>query len=836
MCSLTPSAYFACYTIEKSAEDLDSNIETGISSSKAVEKRQTNGYNEFEVEEGDHPIVKFFKQFVENPLVLLLLCSAVISLIMGNQKDAFSVFLEYRSEKSLEALNKLVPHHCHLTRDGHLSTVSATELVPGDLVRFGVGDRVPADAVNLEIDESNLTGETKPRKKNIDVIPSETNYVESIQERKNIAFMGTLAETPKTPFQISMNDLGKKLSYLSGAIIAVIVTLGLIQGRQWLEMFTIGAVTLGLGVLRMAKKNAIIKKLPSVETLGSVNVICVDKTGKCTLTENVMTVTKIFTLDEENTFDLEHGLPPKTSIAMREVLKIGGICNNAHIDEDGKKFGQATDVALLDCLIKMNMEDEIMGYERVSEIPFNSDQKWMSVNCRRKNDDSSKEIIYLKGSIEVVLGKCTSYFVSETHKPPLDVPAKESVMRHVTAMSSLGLRVLAMASGSDNNKLTFVGCVAMYDPPRKVEKAIRDLIGGGVKIVMITGDSDQTALSIARKLGIPVNPSNHSNCLTGADIEAMSSEDLRSVIGSITVFARTAPKHKMAIIQAFQANGSIVAMTGDGVNDAPALKIADIGISMGKSGSDVSREAADIILVNDEFVTILDAVKEGKSIFYNIRNFLTFQLSTSIAALTLITMSTVSGLPNPLNAMQILWINILMDGPPAQSLGVEPVDENVMRQPPRKKNAPILTPALIMRVLTCAAIIVAGTLFTYITEMRDGIVTARDTTMTFTCFVLFDMFNALSCRSEKKSIFKLGLFSNRMFNLAVAFSLIGQLLVIYLPFFQAVFQTEALGLDDLFGLIVITSSVFWIDEFRKHYHNQKQEEEDYGTVAAMEMA
>ncbi|CAG8524862.1 106_t:CDS:10 [Dentiscutata heterogama] len=645
MCSLTPSAYFACYTVEKSAQDLDSNLDNGLSSNKAAEKRKTNGYNEFEVEEGDHPVVKFIKQFVENPLVLLLLCSAVISLIMGNHKDAFSVFLavtivtavgfvqEYRSEKSLEALNKLVPHHCHLTRDGHLATVSATELVPGDLVRFGVGDRVPADvrlvtAVNLEIDESNLTGETKPRKKAIDVITTENNYVESIQERKNIAFMGTLAETPKTPFQISMNDLGKKLSYLSGAIIAVIVTIGLIQGRQWLEMFTIGvslavaaipeglpivvAVTLGLGVLRMARKNAIIKKLPSVETLGSVNVICVDKTGKCTLTENVMTVTKIFTLDEENTFDLEHGLPEKTSVAMREVLKIGGICNNANIDDDGKKFGQATDVALLDCLIKMNLEDELVGYERISEIPFNSDQKWMSVTCRRKNDNSSKEIIYLKGSIEVVLGKCTSYFVSETHKPPLDVPAKESVMRHVTAMSSLGLRVLAMAFGSDHNKLTFVGCVAMYDPPRKgVENAIRELIGGGVRVVMITGDSDQTALSIARKLGIPVNPSNHSNCLTGADIEAMSSEDLRSVIGSITVFARTAPKHKMAIIQAFQANGSIVAMTGDGVNDAPALKIADIGISMGKSGSDVSREAADIILVNDEFVTILDAVKEG---------------------------------------------------------------------------------------------------------------------------------------------------------------------------------------------------------------------------------
>ncbi|RIB16775.1 HAD-like domain-containing protein [Gigaspora rosea] len=328
------------------------------------------------------------------------------------------------------------------------------------------------------------------------------------------------------------------------------VTLGLIQGRQWLEMFTIGV---SLAVATIPEGLPIVVAV----TLG-------------TLTENIMTVTKIFTLDEENTFDLEHGLQQ-----LVYLLK--------------------------------------QGYERVSEIPFNSDQKWMSVNCRRKNNNSSKEIIYLKGSIEVVLGKCTSYFVSETHKPPLDVPAKESVMRHVTAMSSLGLRVLAMASGSDSNKLTFVGCVAMYDPPRKgVEKAIRDLIGGGVQVVMITGDSDQTALSIARKLGIPVNPSNHSNCLTGADIEAMSSEDLRSVIGSITVFARTAPKHKMAIIQAFQANGSIVAMTVDGVNDAPALKIADIGISisMGKSGSDVSREADDIILVNDEFVTILDAVKE----------------------------------------------------------------------------------------------------------------------------------------------------------------------------------------------------------------------------------
>ncbi|CAI2166273.1 11919_t:CDS:10 [Funneliformis geosporum] len=877
MGSSTPSAYFARCTVEKTLSELHTSTESGLTTSEALYKQKTCGHNEFEVEDGESVIIKFFKQFIENPLILLLLGSAAISLVMGNRNDAFSVLLavlivttvgfiqEYRSEKSLEALNKLVPHFCHLNRDSSWTTTSATVLVPGDLVRFGIGDRIPADvriisAESLEIDESNLTGEAKPRSKITEMIPFDNGHGElTIQERRNIAFMGTLvrnghghgivvgtgsqtefgvvfsmvkeAETPKTPFQLSMNELGKKLSYLSGAIIVVIVFIGILQGREWLEILAVAAipeglpivvaVTLGLGILRMAKKHAIIKKLPSVETLGSVNVICVDKTG--TLTENVLTVTKIFTLDEENIFDLEHGLPTKTSSAMREVLKIGGVCNNASIDEKGKKYGQATDVALLDVIIKMNMEDDIKTFCRKSEIPFNSDQKWMSVTGRYEG--SQIDTVFFKGSIEAVLSRCVTYYVSETHKPPLDNYAKELVTRHVTSMSSHGLRILGMAYGPDITNLTFVGCVAMYDPPRKgVDNAIRQLISGGVKVVMITGDSDQTALSIATRLGIPVNPTSKSSCLTGSDIESMNEEHLKEIIGNISVFARTAPKHKMAIIQALQSNGAIVAMTGDGVNDAPALKIADIGISMGKSGTDVSREAADIILINDDFTTILDAVKEGKSIYYNIRNFLTFQLSTSIAALTLITMSTISGLPNPLNAMQILWINILMDGPPAQSLGVEPVDEDVMRQLPRKKNAPILTSALIMRVLTSAAVIVTGTLFIYIREMRDGIVTARDTTMTFTCFVLFDMFNALSCRSEKKSILELGLFSNTMFNLAVLGSLVGQLCVIYIPFFQAIFQTEALTYSDIFSLVVLTSSVFWIDSIRKYYQKQRHEE------------
>ncbi|KAK9759437.1 High affinity Ca2+/Mn2+ P-type ATPase-like protein [Basidiobolus ranarum] len=330
---------------------------------------------------------------------------------------------------------------------------------------------------------------------------------------------------------------------------------------------------------------------------------------------------------------------------------------------------------------------------------------------------------------------------------------------------------------------------------------------------MITGDSAETAQSIAHQLGIPFNPA--IGCLTGPDMDNMDEQQLRSVITNVSVFSRTTPKHKMAIIRAYQANGAVVAMTGDGVNDAPALRLADIGISMGESGTDVAKEAADMILVNDDLSTVLAAIEEGKSIFYNIQNFLTFQLSTSIAALTLIALSTFMGLPNPLNAMQILWINIIMDGPPAQSLGVEPVDKDVMHKPPRSKDASILTWNLLTRVLSKAVIIVIGTLYVYIHEMKDEGITARDTTMTFTCFVLFDMFNAMSCRSNKKSIFKLKLFSNRMFNYAVIGSLIGQLCVIYVPFFQTIFQTEGLVFSDFVYLTILTSSVFWVDELRK---------------------
>ncbi|RUS32614.1 hypothetical protein BC938DRAFT_474905 [Jimgerdemannia flammicorona] len=666
LATTTPSAKVARQPFAQVAADFNTDVNVGLTNNDATYRRKIHGYNEFETAEKESLLLKFWKSFVENPLILLLLGSAVVSLIMGQMDDAFSITLVSRVGRLSvgsafcerdEAIVIVVTgkyQFIYVLREtkteyeGQTRTILASELVPGDLVRFSIGDRIPADirlvthlpipllriyqAVDLEVDESNLTGENKPRRKQTEAI-TDNPYTElEVSRRDNIAFMGTLVEDRKTPLQISMDELGKQLSYLSFGIIGVIVLIGIIQGRKWLEMFTIGVslavaaipeglpivvtVTLALGVLRMANRRAIVKKLPSVETLGSVSVICADKTG--TLTVNQMTVTKVFTLSEQTTFDFEHTVPNVKSMALRQLLKIGNLCNNAYLDDHGKFIGQPTDIALLDVMTRSGLPDDRTVYDRVSEMPFNSDQKYMSVICRHKSETANdgRDVIYFKGAVEPVLERCTTYYISDNEMPVLDSALKDVVGRHVAAMSAHGLRVLAMAFGSDAASLCFVGFVAMYDPPRLgVSESIRALVQGGVKVVMITGDSDGTAMSIARRLGIPLNV-GRSGCLTGRDIETMTERQLQEVIGGISVFARTTPKHKMAIIRAFQAKGHIVAMTGDGVNDAPALKMADIGISMGKSGTDVSKEAADMILVDDDLSTILSAIEEGVYIYF----------------------------------------------------------------------------------------------------------------------------------------------------------------------------------------------------------------------------
>ncbi|KAH0537873.1 hypothetical protein FGG08_005425 [Glutinoglossum americanum] len=763
---------------------------------------------------------------------------------MGNLDDAVSITIavtivvtvgfiqEYRSEQSLQALNRLVPHYAHLLRERSdrtlnsreqdalmdsspslsvevTKTVPASQLVPGDLIVFSTGDRIPADiritkASDLTIDESNLTGENEPVRKTEEAInrslansnlngeprsgnpPSSPHYYSPatgtvgvdirLNDKKNIAFMGTLVrtghgqglvvatgaktefgaistslgeiESPRTPLQLSMDRLGQELSWMSFGVIAVIVVVGLWQGRKLLDMFTIGVslavaaipeglpiivtVTLALGVLRMAKSGGIVRRLPSVETLGCVNVICSDKTG--TLTMNHMTVTKLWHFDLPLPTDIPKELSPQDA-ATRTILRIGNIANNSRLSHalenspataassavlsstlgDGQSHpgarsrwvGQPTDVAMLDLLDAFGEEDvrhRIGG--RIAETPFSSDRKWMGaiIGAGSGGDSGNNigrggsEMVYIKGALEQVLGRCDSYLTKDGREVVLDDTRRQVALQAADRMAEEGLRVLGFACGPNarpNGKsltvksgtstprlsaersppryssppvggedtyqgLVFAGMVGMNDPPRKgVDRSISRLLAGRVRVIMITGDAENTAVAIGKKLGIQSSPNSAAakSVITGDELDRMTDSELTQAISTASIFARTSPEHKMRIVRALQSRGDVVAMTGDGVNDAPALKMADIGISMGLLGTDVAKEAADMILTDDDFSTILGAIEEGKGIFYNIQNFLTFQLSTSVAALSLVLLSTFFGLKTPLNPMQILWIS-----------------------------------------------------------------------------------------------------------------------------------------------------------------------------------
>ncbi|KAI0021000.1 calcium-transporting P [Xylariomycetidae sp. FL0641] len=1005
---------YSFMTPEETADRLQTSLKHGLTPGEALSRLRDFGPNEIPHEPPDPLWLRFLMQFRE-PLIILLLASAFLSIFVGNMDDAVSITVavtivvtvgfvqEYRSEKSIEALNHLVPNHAHLVRaqaskatakspawpsagqdasggasatgadapgeemmEATSTKVMAAQLVPGDLVFFTTGDRIPADiritkAADLTIDESNLTGENEPLRMTSESksrgarspsafdpsslqhpSPSALSpgYYAGQQEDPrnqgihNIAYMGTLVrsghgqgivfatggethfgtiatsvsstESPRSPLQLNMDQLGQQLSHISFVIIALISLVGFIQGKKLLDIFTISislavaaipeglpiivTVTLALGVHRMAKHNSIVRKMPSVETLGSVNVVCSDKTG--TLTMNHMTTTKMWYFGSPEPLSVESedaAAERMPDVAALKILRIGNIANNARLSHGAKTVladshseskdfasysrwvGQPTDVAMLDLLDRFKEHDvrESIG-PRTAETPFSSERKWMGVVIGAQPGKSEKEFAYMKGAIDRVLDTCDTYLTSDGREVILDSARRQEALQAAERMAEKGLRVLAFASGpvsksgrsrsglNPNTRsttpggrdesqspalppseesyrdLTFAGLVGMSDPPRPgVSRSIRRLMRGGVKVIMITGDSPTTALAIGSQLGMHIaRPREHSSnqvavqpVLTGAEVDDMSEDELAAALQTTTIFARTNPDHKMKIIRALQSRGDIVAMTGDGVNDAPALKKADIGISMGMHGTDVAKEASDMILTDDDFSTILRAIEEGKGIFNNIQNFITFQLSTSVASLTLVFICTLFGYKTPLNAMQILWINIIMDGPPAQSLGVERVDPDVMSRPPRSRSEAVLTRALLYRVLTSAAIIMTGTLLVYRYEMvSDMTVTRRDTTMTFTCFVLFDMFNALSCRSESKSIFRgeVGIFSNRLFNWAVALSLAGQLLVIYFPWLQEVFQTEALSPADLVRLIALASTVFWADEARKWYKYGKR--------------
>ncbi|XP_075622138.1 calcium-transporting ATPase type 2C member 2 isoform X1 [Balearica regulorum gibbericeps] len=875
---LPPKDACKCHK-EDLAKALKVDLQTGLSEVSVVQRRLKHGWNEFSVENTEPIWKKYLDQF-KNPLILLLLASALVSIITKEYEDAASIAMavlivvtvafiqEYRSEKSLEELNKLVPPECNCLREGKLQHLLARELVPGDIIYLSVGDRVPADlrlieVTDLLVDESSFTGEAEPCNKT-DGVLLEAGDITTLS---NVVFMGTLVrygkgkgvvigtgensqfgevfkmmqaeETPKTPLQKSMDRLGKQLTLFSFGIIGLIMLIGWLQGKHLLSMFTIGVslavaaipeglpivvtVTLVLGVLRMAKKRVIVKKLPIVETLGCCNVICSDKTG--TLTANEMTVTRLVTSDG---FQAEVSgvgyngegnvclLPSKeilkefSNISVGKLVEAGCVVNNAIIRKNSV-MGQPTEGALIALAMKMELADIKDTYVRKKEIPFSSEQKWMAVKCTLKNQDQ-EDIYFMKGAFEEVIRYCTLYN-SGGISLSLTPQQKAFYQQEEKRMGSSGLRVLALASGPELGKLTFLGLVGIIDPPRAgVREAVQVLFESGVSVKMITGDALETAVAIGQNIGLC---NGKLKAMSGEELDQLAEAELSSTVKNVSIFFRTSPKHKLKIIKALQRAGAVVSMTGDGVNDAVALKSADIGIAMGQAGTDVSKEAANMILVDDDFSTVMNAIEEGKGIFYNIKNFVRFQLSTSISALSLITLSTVLNLPNPLNAMQILWINIIMDGPPAQSLGVEPVDRDTIKQPPRCITDTILSKSLILKIFMSAIIIISGTLFVFWKENPKSGITPRTTTMTFTCFVFFDLFNALTCRSQTKLIFEIGFFRNRMFLYSVLGSFLGQLAVIYVPPLQKVFQTENLRVVDLLFLTGLASSVFIVSEFIK---------------------
>ncbi|KAG9510511.1 Calcium-transporting ATPase type 2C member 1, partial [Fragariocoptes setiger] len=841
------------------------NFENGLSSREANDRLRYHGPNEFKCEQSQTLLSKYLDQF-KNPLIILLLVSALISILMQQYDDALSITVaivivvtvafvqEYRSEQSLQELNKLVPPTCKCLRDGQCQSFLARNLVPGDVVLLAAGDRVPADirlfeCCDLTIDESSLTGETEAVAKSADPIDSISynvngkelnsdsehhllkvntnlnNSDQNLSSTPSVAYMGTLVRTgngkgivistgvnakfgqvfsmmqaeeaPKSPLQKNMDQLGQQLSIYSFGIVIMIILIGWLQSRPMLEMFTVGVslavaaipeglpivvtVTLALGVMRMAKRKAIVKKLPVVETLGSVHVICSDKTG--TITKNEMTVSEIITSEFYEAYLTGVGYAERGDIRLREntcvssrlqeasirrLLKAACLCNNASLEAGGKLLGQATEGALIVAGNKAGLNHIRDDYVRLREVPFNSESKLMSVQCVSRSLVSNggyqsnlddPPVHFVKGAIECVICKCKTYSNNGLEEY-IDNDRRASYVQTAERLGMRGLRVISVASGTSMEKLCFLGMAGIYDPPREgVQEAIRILNESGVSVKMVTGDAETTASAIARDIGL-LRPG--LSVMSGKELDMLmdsnhshDSIEIADRLNNVAVFYRVSPAHKVNIVKAFQARGMITAMTGDGVNDVVALKKADIGIAMGLSGTDVCKEAADMILLDDNLATIMSAIEEGKGIFYNIRNFIRFQLSTSIAALTLIAISTLLHIPNPLNAMQILWINIIMDGPPAQSLGLEPVDRDVLKRPPRDVREPVITRELIVNILVSASVIICGTLLVFVAEMSDNVVTPRDTTMTFTCFVLFDMFNAMGCRSQYSSYLKL---------------------------------------------------------------------------------
>ena len=865
---------------KQSREDLlntlDTDINKGLVSSEVDLRLGKYGSNELIEAKTKGFLSKIIAQFSDF-LVIILIAAAVISFFVGESKDAIvimsivivnaflGIYQEGKAEKSLDALKKMSSPNAKVIRNGKLEEIPASQLVPGDIVSLDAGDIIPADlrlveSSNLKVEEASLTGESLPVEKNANI---SFDKDVSLGDRVNMAYMSTIVtygrgkglvvgtgheteighiatmiqsfDDEQTPLQKQLNQLGKVLGIAVILICILVFGIGLLQKRPILDMFMISislavaaipeglpaivTIVLAIGMNKMVKKNAIVKRLLAVETLGSTTYICSDKTG--TLTQNEMTVVKIFT--DGKIFDVTGGgYNPigefklgETSVNSEDIgdletlISIAGLANDADLEktDDGYRvIGDPTEGSLITLAGKGNIDKAKINKEfpRIEELPFDSERKMMTTF--HENYLPGKIISFTKGAPDVIIDRC-SRISTNGQLMDFNPSIKDKILKVNNDFSKTALRVLAFAYkeydklpeniSSDLNEIdmTFVGLVGMIDPARpEAKEAIKQCKQAGIHTVMITGDYKETAFAIAKELGMA---DSMDEAMMGEELNNISDEELKEVVTRIKVYARVSPEHKVRIISALKANGEVTSMTGDGVNDALALKRADIGVAMGITGTDVAKNTADLILTDDNFTSIVSAVEEGRIIYSNIKKFVFFLLSCNIGEILLVLMSILLNLPVPLKAIQLLWLNLVTDSFPALALGTEKGEPDIMNIPPRKPDEAILDKVMLKKIGFQSIAIAVASLLAFkwgLNQYPDDISKAR--TITFVTLITAELLRAYSSRSQKHTLFKIGFFTNKNLVISTLFSFGLMLAVVYIPLLQPIFDTFALGVVD----------------------------------------
>jgi len=855
----------------------------GLAAEEAARRLVEYGRNELQATHGVTPWMLLLEQF-KNVLIIILLAATGISAFLGHGVEAiaitvivlFAVLLgflqEYRAERAIEALRQMAAPTATTLRDGREVELPARDLVPGDVVLLRAGNRIPADvrlieSVNLQIEEAALTGESVPVEKHVDPLTAPDLV---LGDRRNMGYAGTSAtygrgravvvatgmstefgriaqmlqtiESGKTPLQENLDKVGRVLALGALAVVAAVVALGIFRGQPFIEMLIFGialavavvpealpavvTISLAIGVQRMVKRHALMRRLPAVETLGSISVICSDKTG--TLTKDEMTVRRLFVADRM--LDVSGaGYEPRGEFScnggsvecpdsLRRLLEAAALASDAHLlrGDDGawQVKGDPTEGALEVAAAKAGLEKDALDarFPRVNEIPFTSESKRMTT----LHDTSDGVVAYSKGAPEIILGTCDN-LQTEGGTVVLDPAGRKAIVDAARRMASDALRVLAVAARpaatreNAEQNMTFLGLVGMIDPPRPEAKAAIGICEqAGIKPVMITGDHPLTAQAVARELGLL----KAGRMVVGAELDAMDETQLAQEVDGIEVYARVSPAHKLRVVTALQHNGHIVAMTGDGVNDAPALKKADIGIAMGITGTDVTKEAAAMTLTDDNFASIVAAVEEGRGIFGNIKKYLMYLLSSNIGEMLLVAVATLAGVPLPLSAVQLLIVNLVTDGLPALALAVDPNEPDIMRRKPRNPRTGIFTRPVVTLMLVGGIWSALVNMSLFVWAQRSGRSLVEAMTMTFVSLILIQFFKAYNFRSDRHSVLSRP-FANRWLNLAILGELVLMPFMVYVPFLQGPFSTYGLSIMDWAIVILLAFSVSPVLELAK---------------------